>query len=112
MGVFDRLIAEAPCPFCGSAQSWHLQYEFGACWQNDHHVGDLIPRAQKPRWNDPPPIPGRVRVAGIAEEECPGCGAKEIWAAITIDDDRITGVELLKHVPREDDRGVIEERTG
>ena len=41
-----------------------------------------------------------------------GCGAGDLHAAITVDDDRITAVELLKDEPQEDERGVIEERTG
>ena len=112
MGIFDRLIAQAPCPFCGLLQSWHVQFKYGACWLNDHHVGDMISRSDTPRWNEPRPVPGRVRVPGIAEESCSACGAEEVWAAIAVDDDRITGISLLRDEPREDERGVIEEPIG
>lgn len=107
MGTFDCLIADLCCPFCGVPQTWRVQFKYGDVWQNDHKVGDMVPRFSRPGRKSSTPIAGRIRISGVAEHPCSTCGAEGPYAAITIEHDRMTAVELLTFMPKEDEDSVI-----
>jgi hypothetical protein len=107
MGAFDRLIADLPCPYCGAVQAWRVQFKYGEVWQNEHKLGDMVPRGIYRRRRAAKPIPGGIRVSGAAEEPCSKCGAEEIYAAITVEDERMTAVELFCYIPKEHDDTII-----
>jgi hypothetical protein len=107
MGSFDCLVLDLPCPYCGASQTWRVQFKYGEVWQNDHKLGDMVPRGVLRRRHLPKPIPGRIRVAGYAEDPCTKCGADDIYAAITVEDDRMTAVELLTYIPKHGENMVI-----
>jgi len=111
MGTFDRLIADLPCPYCGALEAWRVQFKYGDVWLRDHKVGDMVPRSSTARRYPPrpKPIPGRIRISGVAEHPCMKCGAEGPYVAITVDDDQMTAMELLTYMPDEDEDSVIPE---
>lgn len=82
------------CPACGYFQPWRVQFKYGEVWQNDHKLGGRGSARHLPP-------------DGRSEESCAKCGAKEIYAAITVEDDRMIAVELLTDSPNEGDDTVI-----
>jgi hypothetical protein len=71
MGAFNTITIETVCPTCQKPALLRIQFKYGATWQYEYRVGEVL------RWgkNDR----GRqdiksVRVHGISED-CPNCGS-------------------------------------
>jgi hypothetical protein len=109
MGTYDRLIVDLSCPHCCASQTWRVQFKYGDVRQNDHAVGDMVPRFNKPGRKPSLSRPGRIRISGVAEHPCLACGMTGPYAAITIEHDRMTAVELLTYMPQEDEDSVVPE---
>lgn len=101
MGLYDLLIADARCPWCGHTQSWRIQYKYGFCRLHENRLRDLIMWTDPPNWaslqrDDGKNVGGLVKVAGGAEHPCAQCGKDDIHATITVKNNRIHAVELAR----------------
>ena len=100
MGLFNSLIANAPCPICDTTLEKEIQFKHGAVRQYQYRIGDelrLVDGALS--------TPGKVQVDGITA--CSVCQTPSLLSKIVIDAGVITAVSILPIVdipPRKQDK--------
>ena|SRR5437762_9911635 len=104
MSAYDVLTAEATCPWCGHLQTWRIQYKYGFCRLHENAIDGLILWSDSPNWRRHQRDYGRnvggvVKVSAGAENRCVGCGRGNVYATITVENNRIRGVELSQAEP-------------
>ncbi|MBC9914052.1 hypothetical protein [Chitinophaga varians] len=95
VGAFNRLtLKDLPCPFCDARHDWIVQFKYGECWQHEYVLQDELKWGANETGDSSARI---VLVEGIAEQDCPHCGAEEVYARIFVDDNKIVAVSLVKN---------------
>lgn len=99
MGTYTTLVHDSlACPFCLETSPYEIQFKYGSCSCASVRLGDEIEWESSLRFSYGRPVGGRVQVGGCVLQPCPRC-AREAEALLTIDDDRLGAVELVRELP-------------
>lgn len=95
------------CPYCGHESQYEIQFKYGFCDCDVVRLGAEIQWHRDLRYCYGRPVGGRVQVDGCPLQACPRCD-REPEVLVTIEDDRVVAVELLREPPDLGPEGVLQ----
>jgi hypothetical protein len=87
MSIYNTLVTEARCPYCGASCEVRADFRFGLREQRDYRLGDRLQWEGK-GVRTPTHRPPEGNFVGEAFTECPSCG-REYWLLIAVESDVI-----------------------